>query len=545
MTDREKREKKEQDERELKRLTQDHWLRKDTEWYIKELLLKEVTFAGQQQAPCDVLAMLVGFSPEPLLQTIWVYQPKRVVLLFNNDYEGTRGRLMARRYRKWVKLMIKSGLLAHPAKIEAIISPNEVKSTWVFHQLRQSLLPAQREGKKIVVDITGAKKNMTVGAYLFAAYAGADISYVDFEIYDAQTSRPLGYSCLIGTQPNAYESFGLRDWEQIQQLYDQFAFRGVIKATEGLANQSYQDGLDEIPVFDDSQKKAISLLREVMTFLEAWESGDFTHAYQLWNTSDGNGLQNQLLAGKRFSPPSAVITLGQAEWPSEANSESVFAYHQAYMALKCGHTSPDESLFNRPNLLLTYAHDELDKIGRLLHLKEDPRSAFLRAAGLNELLLKARIAALWLSGGLLADGAPPRRHADFKKLANYSSAKQMRSLLQNPNKRLRLGYHPNQVQISRSSSGRGKRLQPYWEGSGISHDALRNLRNEAIHTALSISPRIAQAAYELAKDALKEYEQEWVPMLPTDRSFSYSSWNVSWDQLCEACGLDKFLPKVK
>ena len=537
---------REQAEKELKRLTQEHWLRKDTEWYIENLLEKEVTFAGQQQAPCDVLALLVGFSPEPLLQTIWVYQPKRVVLLFNHDYEGTLGRLMARRYRKWVKLMSKSGLLAQKAKTEAIISPDEVTSNWVFRSLRQELLPAQREGQNIVVDITGAKKSMAVGAYLFAAYAGADITYVDFEKYDAQTQRPIGYYCRIGTQPNSYDTFGLRDWEQIRQLYDQFAFRGVIKATEGLAEQTYQDGDKEMALFDQDQKKAIARLRNTMSFLEAWESGDFTHAYQLWHGSDG--LQNQLVSGKRFTPPSAVITLGQANWPSLANSESVLAYHRAYMRLKCGHTSPDESLFNRPSLLLTYAHDELDKIGRLIHLKEDARSAFLRAAGLNELLLKARIAALWLSGGLSADGEPLRarfdEHLSFSTLADYSSAKQMRLFLQSPNRRLRLGYHPNQIQVLRSSSGRGKRLDLY-RGSEITHNTLLDLRNEAIHTALSISSDIAQAAYELAKDALDEYEKEWVPMLSTAKPFSYTSWHVSWEQLCQACGLDQFLPKVK
>ena len=45
--------------------------------------------------------------------------------------------------------------------------------------------------------------------------------------------------------------------------------------------------------------------------------------------------------------------------------------------------------------------------------------------------------------------------------------------------------------------------------------------------------------------ALKDYEKEWVPMLATARRFSYQSWKVSWDQLCQACGLDKFLPKVR
>jgi len=41
------------------------------------------------------------------------------------------------------------------------------------------------------------------------------------------------------------------------------------------------------------------------------------------------------------------------------------------------------------------------------------------------------------------------------------------------------------------------------------------------------------------------YALKSVPMLPTARSASVTSWQVSWDQLGQACGLDQFLPKVK
>lgn len=48
-------------------------------WYIHHLLPEELAYADQQrrairQHPCDTLALLVGHSPEPLLQTIGVFQ---------------------------------------------------------------------------------------------------------------------------------------------------------------------------------------------------------------------------------------------------------------------------------------------------------------------------------------------------------------------------------------------------------------------------------------------------------------------------------------
>ena len=55
---------------EIKQRTNDHWNRNATEWYIQNLLGHEMEYAQQQVENCDTLALLVGFSPDPLLQTI-------------------------------------------------------------------------------------------------------------------------------------------------------------------------------------------------------------------------------------------------------------------------------------------------------------------------------------------------------------------------------------------------------------------------------------------------------------------------------------------
>jgi hypothetical protein len=225
-------------EAQLKRMTEMYWIREAegrTEWYIENLLPLEMEFSGQPQRECDTLTLLVGYSPDPLLQTIFVYQPRRIFLVLSESYGEYTGEEMADNYVEWIELMAEYGLFSGDVpspEEDMVISRGKARPDWIFNQLRSALLPDQQAGQRIVVDITGAKKNMAAGAFLFAAYVGAQINYVDFDKYDDRSRRPYGYTCNIGPQPNPYETFGLRDWEQIQKLYSQFAFRQVLGELE-------------------------------------------------------------------------------------------------------------------------------------------------------------------------------------------------------------------------------------------------------------------------------------------------------------------------
>lgn len=537
----------------LQRMTEKYWIREAegrTEWYIENLLPLEMAYSAQPQRKCDTLTLLVGYSPDPLLQTIWVYQPKRIFLVLSEWYGDDTGEDMAYNYVEWIELMAEYGLFSGEVpdpEEDMIISTGKASPDWIFNELRSALLPSQQAGERIVVDITGAKKNMAAGAFLFAAYMGAKINYVDFDKYDDRSRRPYGYTCNIGPQPNPYQTFGLRDWEQIQRLYSQFAFGqvvGEIKRLREMKVSSVSDQAEEIAIFTPEQLAVVSLLQEVMVLLETWESGDFTLAFRLWKRAKKDGttaLQSRV--GPLRLPP-AVSVLGQAGWPSATLCSSSSSYHRAYKKFKCGDSWPEESLFNKPEVLLTYAHDELDKINRLIHKKEDHRSAFLRAAGLDELLLKARVAVLWLSDNLVADGSSIRGLSNekryFDKLADYSGGENLRLFLQQPTRFLGINDGRSQKRVKHKT--RGYKLKPYWNDCGIDHQTLVNLRHEAIHTALSVSPAMAEAAYKVASQALADFEKNWIPLLSTSK-FSYQSWDVSWEEITSACGID-FLPKL-
>jgi hypothetical protein len=107
----------------------------------------------------------------------------------------------------------------------------------------QTLVDVLHDETDVVIDVTGGKKSMVSGAYLYAAYAGARISYVDFEEYDPKYRRPYGYSCKIGELANPYQEFALREWERVRNLYERYQFR---EARE-IVNSNYSVSDDSRP----------------------------------------------------------------------------------------------------------------------------------------------------------------------------------------------------------------------------------------------------------------------------------------------------------
>lgn len=162
--------------------------------YIVKLLPCEIRYAAAQypeldSLKCDVLALLVGHSFEPLLQAISVFEPDRVLLLLNAMYGDERGQERGQRLRQFIEDK-ENGLarwLGRSPTIELCAIDSRPRSATqpeaVFRALCHYVLPHQRAGRNVVVDITGGKKSMDAGAFLFAAYAGIDIAYVDFDDY--------------------------------------------------------------------------------------------------------------------------------------------------------------------------------------------------------------------------------------------------------------------------------------------------------------------------------------------------------------------------
>ena len=165
------------------------------EYYIAELLPDELAFATEKPGhlpdkPAGLLVVMLGFSMEPLLQSIAVYKPAQLLVVYNRRYTGGGGANTTgpELYADFKRLL---ATLAAQPKL-GVPLPKLLNDTldrcWkggcespveVFRLLRHCIIPRLRDGSlrrdAVVVDITGAKKSMISGAYLFAAFAGVRV----------------------------------------------------------------------------------------------------------------------------------------------------------------------------------------------------------------------------------------------------------------------------------------------------------------------------------------------------------------------------------
>lgn len=556
----------------LERRTRDHWdNRSDNriQDYIRTLLGDEMSASNQIiRDDCDVLVLLVGFSPDPLLQSIYVYRPRRIILLLNNKYNDREASVVAGEYQDYIAVMRELKFCRSEVKPkhdkDIFWSEKDATTQWVFTMLCKQVLPEQQVGKRIVVDITGAKKNMVAGAFLFADYSGADINYVDFGKYDSFRGRPFGYTAIIGKQPNPSEILSLRDWARVRQLFMNFSFRAAARELTVIHERMKSD------YFEAKDRSAVTRLQRLAQVLEQWDNGDYTAAWKLWEqpinqpiNEDQPSLSSQL--DEQILPP-VIKLLSAAGWPSTetSNPQELYDLHRSF---KRGAT-PEKSIFHQHEVFLGYASDELAKIGRLIEPNEDFRSAFLRSAALHELLLKARVALLWFAGHLSHQKEIGERrcqpvHKDdltfcYWGITDYHSAGNIRGFLSGKYTALR------NVRYDEEHREGKKRLQHCYtithkikiaderkltyldEETALDSEIMEWIRNESIHTHLSIPLELAQQAHTLASAAVQDYIDNWLKKPLTQQDYTLSNqWSPDWWIICTACGVADFLPQLE
>ncbi len=540
----------------LRRITGEYWNRQQPTpeatpgeriaWYITQLLPEELSYADTVRHalafhPCHTLVLLVGHSPEPLLQTIGVFQPERVLLVLNQWYGKQRGQARGAELSDWIVRWL-NPMLPKPPALELCEVADRPDA--VFDALCERVLPERRRDQAVIVDITGAKKSMDAGAFLFAAYADIPISYVDFDDYDETYRRPYGFHCRIGTLTNPYDAFRLREWERVQRMYEGYHFRAAAATLAEIVAAEHQP--------------AAKRLLAVLHFYAAWDDGDYARAGRLLRD-----IQHELPA---FTPPVAVKLL-DAIWPSISDALAPQAAATQLLRHHARLRTAPGSIFESDELLLAYAQDELARIERLVSANEDNRSALLRAAGLDELLLKARWLRLWQQGWVdIWDGGGQRvgragalaeqslAPALYEALLDHQGTDFMRWALQRawPDGP-RAGDRSTpflKIENLRARVRETYRLRPamtaptlthYERGTELDGETLTDLRNQAIHMYLGATQAIARAAVKLARANLDDYEARWTPLAGA-RSAAPAQAAVSclpWDTLCHLCGLDR------
>ncbi len=516
----------------MSRITRDYWDYREghgtdeaVKWYItkgqaaldgKSLLEAELEWAIQRgnitSRPCETLVLLVGFSLDPLLQSICVYKPKKVVLLLNEDgYVGEQWHVFARHVTEAVEHLKRKGLLEHlplfPPKLPSGGGQSKagypVKSS--PEAIFEKLVEVLQDEKDVVIDVTGGKKSMVTGAYLYAAYSGVPISYVDFDKYDPKRRQPYGFSCKIGELKNPYDKFALRDWEQVRLLYSRYKFH---EASETL-NRILPLMQQTLP----SSDPAVSLLAQFMEYYGLWDAGDFRGAEQKAHIIEQ-------VSGTTFCQPTAVSELGPIWFQAETDRPEF-------------RSRPDK-FFGQKDKVRVYACDELARIWRLIVYKEDYRSAFLRAGGLSEILMLVRLVdkiedphdrEQFLEK--LERDDTPRAKVAYKELLNSDRISMKALRFRDPPN---LPDIPNVPRMNRwwnSTSLFGDRSDKY------GCDVFLDIRNKLAHTYLSVPREWAEGALEYVRANLNDlFEQP--AHLETEA--------MSWPDLCGLCGMDQFLP---
>jgi len=535
--------------------------------YIRNILPLELQCAESDKAPPPrlpppemqnkILVLLVGFSIDPLLQSICAYKPKKVYLVLNNRYgEGPNG-WTGQQFGSYIASFFQilnelNPLIPNNLSIsdkEFIILDND-QPAHVFRKLRETLLPLLRNGESLVLDITGGKKSMVAGAFLFGAFAGVGISYVDFDEYDPQTRAPRGYTCRIGILPNPYETFRLREWERVRELYNRYMFRNAKNILDKII-----PNMDEW--FSKNEIDATQRLSEVMAMYELWDNGDYCGAFTTYQKVKGT-LQSSL------ELPTAVEILGKNDyWPNENRHVDLLTQ---LARLEYGDDAQN-SLYVDVNKLLIYAKDELAKVGRLIQHNEDYRSALLRAVGLSEVLLRARLLILIH----LKEVEVAIKDSNSAQLPQYQQWDTMtdRRLQESIQKQIvkedsvyrlvpALRYNENG-----SAEEKRKRTTLRVQNEGQEYEVwlrriseaplldkdtkflselnkIKDLRNKSIHTYLPVPQSIAGESLAVTQTNLEEFEKEWATLLPGDIP-EVNTESARWEKICEVCGIT-FLP---
>lgn len=516
------------DEGQLETWTKNYWERDDDarpDYYLgpqgygdplRPLLQIEIECAKERgllkepdSGKPTTLAILVGTSFEPLLQAICTYLPDRLVPVVNRFYgdrdelsnEHKFGHMYWQDLRKLIK-RIPAALVDCPplptiTKEETVTDDPQA----VFDYLRQQLAGDLADPKRrVVIDITGAKKTMVAGAYLLAAYSQARISYVDFDRWHKGKGKPYGYSCRISDDvSNPLREWALQDWERVEEQYKKYNFSAAIEAIP----------IRERAVWETASDK----LKNFLEVCAAWEAGDLAMAKE---------LHDKLPEDLQHHTPLAVIELSRYWQPLSSGREDWLK---------------PEFLLD-PRALVIYAEDELARADRLAkhETRPDNRVAFIRAFAVYETLLKARALILFETNQttidpLIADGATLRGWMLEKMLTS-----QAKDLLAG-------------IMVKGAQKLGTARLKMTCPTSVLETDEenLTRYRHLFVHSYVPVSSNHVGNVIKMTRAHLDEFKNNWGNAIVTNfdkheklEPLVFAA--PDWETLKRDCGLDVLIP---
>lgn len=236
----------------------------------------------------DSAAMILtlGDSFEPLVLAVHLVKPASIFVLYSDQKHLT----------KFTDCLVDSGYCDSSKNAEDIIKGIRIPASdaaALFRLLRGkeknglndtrkqqdylkdlvAILQDENRRRDVIFDITGAKKTISGGCLLFAAYYELPVYYMDFgdaDNYDPDLGRPYPGSSWYTRQANPIVGFCIRDLKSIGTAFDSGRFATAATLLEPLISKMRND---REGYFDKTEIDLYEGLRKLTMVYDDWQNG--------------------------------------------------------------------------------------------------------------------------------------------------------------------------------------------------------------------------------------------------------------------------------
>lgn len=244
----------------LERMTLEQ--RKVAENFYDERLMKliEKEFIKKNKSkliePVEYLIMSVGTSYEPLVLSIKIFKPKRILFLYTEITESILNKIV-----KYCDLD-----MTRFQKVKV----HETSPIDIYREIKQAYLVWKRP-KKLYIDFTGGTKAMSAAAAMAGSVIDVQMVYVGCTDYLVDFRKPYPGSETVYFIENPLEIFGDLEIEKAMVLFNKANFSGAREKLEILK--------ERIP--DPNLRQQLNFVYLLAAMYEHWDSLEFTKAYDI------------------------------------------------------------------------------------------------------------------------------------------------------------------------------------------------------------------------------------------------------------------------
>lgn len=235
---------------------------KAEEYYEKELMPliidKFINNKDNNINEPEYMILSVGTSYEPLVLSLKLMKPKKVLFLYTEDTEAKIDKILQ-------FILLKSSQY----KKEKVEKSNTLL---IYQKIKQAYYDWGKP-QNIYIDFTGGTKAMSAATAMAGAMLGAQLIYIGNKEYLGAFRKPYPGTEFLEQIPNPYSVFGDIDEDRATGLLHQHDYVGARKIFEEL--------VDKVP--DPNKKEYFHILYLLTLAYEHWDSLEFTKASENMN----------------------------------------------------------------------------------------------------------------------------------------------------------------------------------------------------------------------------------------------------------------------